>query len=293
MTVRRLSQVAAAVALVASGTYVFVYLYRWEWHRAVVAGLFFLVVEVGVVASMVVDRLRGIERRLDAMAQREAAEAVRARLREAAPEPRTNFSWLTRQNDGLSVFVPVLLGAGVVLSAAAWCVERLARATAVPVLERRLSLRLAPLALPDGTLAGRSAPPTLPLRRPFLPLVAVAATVLLAGGGLDALADATQTRIDPDRPGSTSTVVLQVTARRGHPDPVRTAAALWGACTPQLGTGFRTVGMSDVGDGTVEVLVQPAVGKYAERRLRGCLEDATSDRVRGRVEKVADRRPGA
>jgi hypothetical protein len=159
------------------------------------------------------------------------------------------------------------------------------------MLERRLSLRLAPLALPEGTLGGQPAPAVLPLRRPFLPLVAVAAALLLAGAGLDVLADATQTRIDRDRPGSTSTVVLQVTARRGHPDTVRTAAALWGACTPQLGTGFRTVGMSDLGDGVVEVLVQPALGKYAERRLRGCVEDATTDRLRGRVEKVADR-PG-
>ena len=42
--------------------------------------------------------------------------------------------------------------AGVVLSAIAWMLERVARSTATPVLETRLARRLAPLSLPPGGL---------------------------------------------------------------------------------------------------------------------------------------------
>ncbi len=50
------------------------------------------------------------------------------------------------------MFVPVLLGAGVVLSALAWVVERLARVTAGAALERGLAVRLAVLSLPPEPL---------------------------------------------------------------------------------------------------------------------------------------------
>ncbi len=44
-------------------------------------------------------------------------------LREAAPEPRPPVAWL--EPDRLGVFLPILLGAGVLASAAAWVVEAL------------------------------------------------------------------------------------------------------------------------------------------------------------------------
>jgi hypothetical protein len=75
-------------------------------------------------------------------------------VREAAPEPRKPFAWLTP--DRTNVFVPVLLGAGVIMSAVAWVVEKLARATAGTSMERGLALRLEPLAPPAGGLLDRS-----------------------------------------------------------------------------------------------------------------------------------------
>ncbi len=50
--------------------------------------------------------------------------------------------------------MPVLLGAGVVLSAIAYVVERIAEATALPLLDRRLARRYESIALPANGLLG-------------------------------------------------------------------------------------------------------------------------------------------
>ena len=274
-------------ALVATGVYLFVYLVRWEWHRALVAGVLFVAAELALAAAAILDRLRSIEARLSAGAPAAAADAeALARLREAAPEPRTNFDWLSRQGTEMSVFVPLLLGAGVVLSGVAWVVERVARATAKPALERGLASRLVPLSLPAGTLAGAPAPVAPPRRSPVLHVAAALAAAAVATVGIDAMADATQTRPDPVVRGTTSSVVVSVNpgSARG---PITSTQALWGACTTQLGGGFEVKGMTALGAGDVQVLVSPQIGKYAERRLRGCIADAGTDRIRASVRSVS------
>lgn len=286
---RRLRYTALTVALGASGTYLFVYLFRWEWHRALVAGVLFVATEVALAATAILDRLRAIEARLAEVpgtgpSAVDVAGPMR-RLQETATQPRTNFDWLTRQDGGMSVFVPLLLGTGVVLSGAAWVVERLARASARPLLERGLAARLAPLALPVGTLAG-TGPPLAPLRRSRVAVVlglAVAAAVVTVG--LDALADASQNRPDKVVDGSASAVVVAVDPGSAR-SPLAATSALWAACTTQVGGSFRVVGMSHIGAGQVRLLVTPSVGKYAERRLRGCVNDATTDRINARVRSV-------
>jgi hypothetical protein len=66
----------------------------------------------------------------------------------------------------MNVFVPVLMGAGVLMSGLAWVVERLARATVRPAAERGLAAQLDGLALPAaGFLAGHDEPVDL-LRGP-------------------------------------------------------------------------------------------------------------------------------
>ena len=286
---RRLRYAILLGAVASTAVYLFVYLVRWEWHRALVAGILFVGAEVALASAAILDRLRNLERKIDAASATstaEAADAALARLQGSAPEPRTNFEWLTRQGSGMSVFVPLLLGAGVVLSGVAWIVERVARMTAGPVLERGLALRLAPLGLPTGTLAGASAP-VAPRRRSYVPhVVAGVVAIGLATAGLDALADATQTRPDTIVKGTTSAVVVAV-----DPGSARSALtatdALWGACTTQLGGGYKVLSMTELGSGAVQVLVTPQIGKYAERRLRGCVGDATTDRLSARITSVA------
>ena len=155
MSVRRLGLLALVATLGASGWYVFVYLYRWEWNRAVISGVIFVAAETALIGTLVLERLGRLERRIDESERRPARTpdpAVLARVREGAPAPSEPFAWLTKRTNDTSVFVPVLLGAGVVFSALAWLVERVARVTARPAAEQSLARRLDSLALPAGGL---------------------------------------------------------------------------------------------------------------------------------------------
>ena len=277
-------------AMVASGVYLFVYLARWEWHRAIVAGVMFAIAEVALMGSVILDRLRSIEARLKGVqnAQAEHAEVpkddILARLQETAPEPKVSFEWLSRP-DHTSVFVPVLLGAGVLLSGVAWVVERLARVTAGPALEKGLSLQLGPFALPTGALWG--AEPAPARKRSLAPHLAAAAVALLLGSvGVDQLGDLTQDRPDPVRPDQESSVLISASGKVTPRTPLEATQALWGSCTTQLGVGYQALSKTPVAGGSVEVVVRPQLGKYAERRLRGCIADGASDKVGGHVQSI-------
>lgn len=154
MNARRMATALAAATLAGSGTYLFVYLYRWEWNRAIIAGVFFLAAQMALSTAAVLGRLRAVE-----TAQRQRPDApsprVLGHIREAAAPPRDHFAWLRPQSERLGVFVPILMGAGFVLSGLAWLVERIARSTAAPRLEHGLAVGLGALALPpDHLLAG-------------------------------------------------------------------------------------------------------------------------------------------
>ncbi len=162
MIARRIFRLGGTVVLVASGIYFFVYLWRWEWNRAVVAGILFLAAEVGLSAAVILDRIRN----LSFASGGGADPQVLARLKETAPPARNFFAWLSPRQGHVGVFVPVLLGMGVVASALAAVVERLARSTAKPVMERGLAARLGPLSWPSTGLVRPHADPTAILSRP-------------------------------------------------------------------------------------------------------------------------------
>ncbi len=126
MNGRKVGVALATVVMAVSGWYVFVYLYRWEWNRAIVAGIIFLAAEVGLLGAALLDRLSKLGHRMDELDRRDAAteERVLRQLRAHPSEPTKPFAWMdgTRSN----VFIPVLLGAGAVLSALAWVVDRIA-----------------------------------------------------------------------------------------------------------------------------------------------------------------------
>ena len=50
---RTLGRLVSLLVLVSSGTYLLVYLYRWEWNRALVAGIFFVAAEVAIAAGAI------------------------------------------------------------------------------------------------------------------------------------------------------------------------------------------------------------------------------------------------
>jgi hypothetical protein len=150
MTARRIGLAIAIVTLTVSGYYVLAYLYWWEWNRALIAGVFFLAVEMALGIALVLTRLARMERQI------ELAGGTTQRLRTVetlhahAPAHRERFAWLDPREPQLHVFVPILLGAGVLLSGIAWLVERVARAVTAPTLERDLATRLDRLRVPPG-----------------------------------------------------------------------------------------------------------------------------------------------
>jgi hypothetical protein len=154
MTARLLRTVLGGLTLAASGAYTFVYLYRWEWNRALMSAAIFIAAEVAVMGSLLSQRLKVISRRLDAQAAAPSAPTPapaavlrRERIHAAQPPARVGFAWLSRP-EHMNVFVPVLMGAGVLMSGLAWVVERVARATVSPVAERGLAAQLEGLELP-------------------------------------------------------------------------------------------------------------------------------------------------
>ena len=158
----RIAGVLGATMMFFTALYFFVYLWRWEWNRALIAGVLFVAAEVAMASATVLSRLRRMEDRMQA-----PDPAVLARIRETAPPARDHFEWLSPKSGRLGVFVPVLIGMGVVASGLAWLVERLARATAGPALERGLAARLTPLAWPaSGLVPDQADDPLTILERP-------------------------------------------------------------------------------------------------------------------------------
>lgn len=104
-----------------------------------------------------------------------------------------------------------------------------------------------------------------------------------------AIAKATQNRADGLTSGTRSEVVLEVETRDVH-DPDAAARGLWGTCQ-QTVDQKRTLSFEPLGDGRFSVVVEPAIGEHDERRLVGCLEDFTIERVLGDVIEIRDLEP--
>ncbi len=153
MKAGRIASLFGVVVMAATALYFFVYLWRWEWNRALIAGMLFVAAEVAMLAVAVLDRIRRLSDHVDRRFDAQSDGRVLSRIRESAPPARDHFQWLSPASGRTNVFVPVLMGMGVVMSALAWLVERLARATAAPSMERGLASRMSALAWPaEGLL---------------------------------------------------------------------------------------------------------------------------------------------
>ena len=285
---RRLAYVFGGLAFAMAGAYLFVYLFRWEWNRAMMAGLIFIAAEIGLVAAAILERVKSIETRISQIDRAEHAELL-ARLQENSAPPKERFAWLTKDSDNLNVFIPFLMGAGLLASGVAWVLERVARATAKPVLENRLAMRLAPLAMPAGGLTGApgaaSSAPTYSRRTLHKQIAALAIAILAGTVGIDVLSDATQTRPDTLVEGSESLVTMEIWSN-GSIRGTEAARSLWGTCQGTVPNDLTDAGIRAIGGNTFAFRLEPALGKNGERRLRGCLSDATIDNIQSRVVSV-------
>jgi hypothetical protein len=114
----------------------------------------------------------------------------------------------------------------------------------------------------------------------------ILAMVVLAAVAVDQLGDLTQTRSDRRIPGSRSEVILRVETRQPFKTSAESAAALWGACSGTVGHRLEPPGLVPAGENMFRLTVAPSLGSHARRRLRGCLDDTTLDRVIGRVTSI-------
>jgi hypothetical protein len=285
---RLLSRLLTVVVLVVSGCYLLVYLYRWEWNRALISGLFFLAAEVAFVGSTIRADIRALVTRSDAL-EATAQRRLHAALGAPDARPARPFRWLeeTAEN-GTGVFVPVLLGAGVILSALAFVVERVAGVVAHSTMDRSSARRLVDLEPPaHGLLATRPAAataPARPARRATAASRAVALTMLalLVVAAVEVLADATQTRPSAADPGVT-VVELRVAQRRTDRPVIEAAEALVVACNGALPAGAEVTDVTALENGRVRLDVTTRLGEPRRRRFFGCLEDATLDLVGAKV----------
>jgi hypothetical protein len=123
------------------------------------------------------------------------------------------------------------------------------------------------------------------MKRALILLLVVVGTIVV----IDVLADATQSRPDEVRADEVTELVLDVDVDRFHPGEAAAAAALWAVCAAQTRSRPTTAGGPEaIGDGRYRLVLAPAVGEHDQRKLVGCLEDLTIDRVRGDVEVLRD-----
>jgi hypothetical protein len=109
--------------------------------------------------------------------------------------------------------------------------------------------------------------------------------------GIDVLADLTQDRPDRILPGSRSEIVLEVASRDRQGSGFLAAQGLWGACQGNVWQRLVDPGVVEVDGGLYRLQTEPALGEHAWRRLQGCLEDATLDRIKARVVSKRDLAP--
>jgi hypothetical protein len=302
---RRIAYAFGGLAAAGAGTYLVVYLYRWQWQRAVICGVLLLVVEVLLLGLVMLGRLTRIEERLRDSDRRQREldarqEDVLARLRQpSGAREETRFRWLEDPADRTYVFVPVLMVAGVVLSGLAWVVQRIASATAKPA-ERRLAGRLAVLAAPDPAVPGEAHGDLEDLPplggRPTRGHVARVTFVTAVGATLVAalvvgLAQLTQTRHEEANGREVTSVLVQVDLRGTDLTAERRSLAarqVWESCRDSTSVTLRHTALGDLGDGLFAGVVRPALTNHDRMRLRGCLEDATLERAHLTVVGIGD-----
>lgn len=304
MNATRFARIAAGalsiVVLVASGVYLVLYLYRWEWNRAQISGIFFIAALTTVSTGLVLRTVHPLYERIERLERRpppsssplgepadQGASADALAILHAAnrSRPAQRFAWLTRPPRGPTVFVPVLLGAGVILSFVAYVIEHLAGWLAGPSADRTSALLLAQDLPLGGRLDRPAAPPpggaiarrgTLGTRAAGW-VVIVAVVVIAAVATIDHIGDATQSRPERSSAPGRHALLLTIDQRR-DPRPVeQLAEALTVACRNRLPDDVGVDRIEAIDGPTVLVVLDHRIGELTERRFVGCLEDATLD----------------
>jgi hypothetical protein len=132
--------------LLGGGFYMIVSLNRWEWNRALFFGLIVLIAEVALATGLVLRRLTRLEYRT------RVDPGVAKVLSETRPPSPDRFAWLRDSTKELNVFITFIIGGGVLLSAVAWMVDRVASKTSSPAGEQKLGRQISGISYPSGGL---------------------------------------------------------------------------------------------------------------------------------------------
>jgi hypothetical protein len=115
----------------------------------------------------------------------------------------------------------------------------------------------------------------------------VLAVAVMGTIGIVGLAELTQNRPDPVEAGSATVLTFDVDTRDYQRGEGAAAQALWAVCSATVGGDVSGVPVPAKGDGDgYTVTISPAIGENGRKRLSGCLEDATLDRVMGHVQSI-------
>ena len=303
----RLARAVAVLAAATCGAYTLVYLYRWEWHRAILAGVFLVVAEVALATAVLLRRLAALDRRLTEVVagpgQAHKSRPAPGRAHKSRPAPgraRNPRSSCTceRQPPNLALpspgWNPTASASSSPSSSAPACSPRprpgWSRRWPGKPPGRHWSAAWPPgwrssLCPPAASSATGRRPMRRARRAPAWPARLGLMTLATFGGavGIDELADATQTRPDSVRAGVHTVVELQLHGELARAAPARMAASLWHTCEGALRRDLPEPVVTDLGGSRVQLALPVDIGTHALRRLHGCLEDAAFDRVQAGV----------
>jgi hypothetical protein len=286
LVARAVLWISLLAVVAVAGVHFIYYLANWEWGRAGIAGLALISALVVGGTFLVLGRLRRLEGRLEevllALQSAPAGNGVPAVNETEAPtpaiEPRPDFPWLAAPSathaigavllaalawepPDQSVFIPVFLAAGIVISAVAAGVERIAA-----LRHRGTSGAYVQAPSPSARQAPGSRPMTT-----LLPLVVAGAAV--AGLGVGGLYLLSHYWSQPIGPGITTMTVV-VDNRGPTTTDIEVVETVGRYCTLNSGTDARFRGVQ-AGPGEATMLrVSPLLDEDAQNRYIGCVEDA-------------------
>jgi MFS family permease len=144
--VKAIGWLAGIGTLLGGLVYMVVSLNRWEWNRALFFGLIVVIAEIGLATALVLRKLTDVQR------ARAVDPALLAVLRDGRPPTPDRFAWLKEASGRTNVFITFLVGGGVLLSALAWLIDRIASKTSTPRGEEQLAAELTRISYPRGGL---------------------------------------------------------------------------------------------------------------------------------------------
>jgi len=294
----RLATLASAIVLLTAATYMVLYIARWEWTRALISAAVLtamlsivstvlVLARIGELTALVHSSLdTGVAHGRSAPSPSDTSDTTddrptadtAAALRDAGrTHAARHFDWL-HDSTRTGVFIPVLLGAGMILSAVAWLVERLSGALAGATLDRQLAAEI-PLDLPLGDRPRRLMAITRPAstRARRTSAVAMVIAVLALALGVEMTRRVTQSNEAENTAPGTTSIVVEVRSASSS-SAADTATVLWSVCARQLDEAPAITALAAAGR-LVAFKVDRAMGRTAQRRVMGCLEDFTLDRV--------------